>query len=231
MKHITVTRPTRSISRLAGRTFVIVLMLSLATASAALAEPLFLPVGATFTGTGGVEITNVFGANIECEADTSSGEIRSATLVGGVKIDFTGCKALTSQDEECTVKSVGASTEGLILTNTLHGVLGLILPKGTGTGVGLLLLPATGKRFYTITATKCNEEQVITGNVAGEVKPVDVHTLKGTLVFQGKGGVASIKDFDLSTGGLVRPELEAFGRTISIERIETITYSAPVEVS
>jgi hypothetical protein len=231
MRRIVVTLRTRRISRLAGRTFAIVSIISLATASAAFAEPLFLPVGATFTGTSGSSTLEVGGNTMTCTADTSRGEISTPHLVGGITVDFTGCKSSKVAGTECTVKTTNTSTEGLILTNTLHGVLGLILPKGTGTGVGLLLLPAANKKFYTIASNACSEETTLSGNVVGEITPVGVHTTKATLVFQGKEGMPSIKDFDLSLGGLVRPALETFGHEASEETTETITWSAAVEVS
>jgi hypothetical protein len=219
------------IARLVGFALMAVMALSLAVASAAFAEPLFLPVGATFTGTSGEGKLEAAENTIICTTDKSSGEITTPHLVGGVTVDFTGCKSSKVAGTECTVKSTNTSTEGLILTFTLHGVLGLILPKGTGTGVGLLLLPVANKKFVTIAKNACTEETTVSGNIAGEITPVGVHTTKGTLVFQGKAGVPSIKDFDPSLGGLVKPELEAFGHEASEETTETITWSTAVEVS
>jgi hypothetical protein len=232
MRRVTAILPTRSISRLAGLTFAVVLILNLAAASAAFAEPLFLPVGATFTGTGGTETLEAGGEKIKCTANTSSGVISNVHLVGGITVDFTGCKSINTKGEECTAKSVGTTNLGLILTKTLHGVLGLILPKGTGTGVGLLLLPVENKKFWEFAENKCSIGMTVAGNLVGEVRPIGFHTTKGTLIFQ-KGAVegGSIKEFDLSTGGLVVPRLEAFGKEMGIETTETVTWSAPVEVS
>jgi hypothetical protein len=220
------------IARLVGLTLVAVMALSLAVASAAFAEPLFLPVGATFKGTSGPgTLENISGERITCAADTSTGEITTPHLVGGITVDFTGCKSVnTKKSEECTAKSPGAPA-GLLLTKTLHGVLGLILPKGTGTGVGLLLLPVENKKFVEIEENACAVAATVTGNLVGEVTPVGVHTTKGTLIFQGSGGVPSIKDFDLSLGGLVIPKIEVFGKESSETTTETITWSAAVEVS
>jgi hypothetical protein len=219
------------IARLVGLTLVAVIALSLAVASAAFAEPLFLPVGATFTGTSGVATLEAAGETIECTADTSSGTITTPHLVGGITVDFTGCKSINAAKESCTAKSVGASTAGLILTKTLHGVLGLILPKGTGSGVGLLLLPVENKKFVEIESNKCAVAVTVSGNLVGEVKPIGVHTTKGTLVFQKGTEGGSIKDFDLSLGGLVIPKLEAFGKEAGEQTTETITWSTEVEVS
>jgi hypothetical protein len=219
------------IARLVGLTLGAVMALSLAVASAAFAEPLFLPVGATFTGSSGAATLTAGPEKIKCTADTSRGEITTPHLVGGVTVDFTGCKSINSKNEECTAKSVGASTEGLLITKTLHGVLGLILPKGTGTGVGLLLLPVENKKFVEVAENACTVLTTVTGSVAGEVSPVGVHTTKGTLTFVKSGEGEAIKDFDLSLGGLVIPKLEAFGKEASEETTETITWSTEVEVS
>ena len=118
------------------------------------------------------------------------------------------------------------------MTSTLHGVLGLILPKGAGTGVGILLLPVTTKKFVLIESTKCTPETQVTGNVAGEVKPVGGGlVLNGQIVLQPGEKGESIKDFDLSTGGLVNPEIAAFGAIASQTTNEDLTFSAAVEVS
>jgi hypothetical protein len=219
------------ITRLVGLTLVTVMALSLAIASAAFAEPLFLPVGTAFTGTSGEGVLEAAKEKIKCAADTTNGTITTPHLAGGITVDFTGCQAINSKNEECTVKSFGATTEGLILTKTLHGVLGLILPKGAGTGVGLLLLPVENKKFVEIESTKCSVATTVTGNVAGEVSPVGVHTTKAKLIFEKSGEGEVIKDFDPSLGGLVIPKLEAFGKEAGEETEESITWGAPVEVS
>src|SRR3984957_19501283 len=119
------------IARLVGLTLVAVMAVSLAMASAAFAEPEFKPTGATFKGDSVGSNVLTAGTNvITCTNNTTSGTISSATLAGGVTVDFTGCTSKKGTGEPCTAKSVGGN-EGLILTTTLHGVLGLILPKGS----------------------------------------------------------------------------------------------------
>jgi hypothetical protein len=223
------------IARLAGLMLVAVMALGLVAATTAFAEPEFHPVGAKFTGVGlGLDRLAVVGNTIECEGNTTSGTISSATLVGGVVVTFTGCKSSSVTGEKnCTAKSaLPLGTAGTIITNTLHGVLGLILPKGTGTGVGLLLLPATGKKFVVIESNKCTIETSVAGNVAGEARPIGGGlVLNGQLFFQAGEKGESIKDFDLSTGGLVNPGLEWFGAIASQETTEDLDFSPPVEVS
>jgi len=220
------------IARLAGLMLVAVMAVSLAVASAAFAEPEFKPSSGTFKGTSTTGTLKAGGNEINCTADTSSGTITGTTSVGSVTVDFTGCKATNSKKEVCTVKSSGTTTEGLILTKTLNGALGLILPKGSGAGVGLLLLPVTKQEFVTITSTKCTPETTVEGTVAGEVSPVAKGAqITGKLVFAKGTTGESIKSFDPSVGGKTAPELEAFGAEASEETTEAITFSTSVEVS
>jgi len=223
------------IARLAGLMLVAVMAVSLAVASAAFAEPEFHPVGGTFTGLGLGPEELIAGTNIlKCTHNTSSGTISSATLVGGVVVTFTGCTASGSGGSGCPALSVGAPS-GVIITKTLHGVLGLILPKGTGSGVGLLLLPVANKKFVEIEANTCTVVlTTISGSVAGEVTPVGRGLiLTGKQIFQAasSGTGESIKSFDPTTGGTVTPEIEAFGIIASQATNEDITFSVPVEVS
>src|ERR1700722_8736177 len=195
------------IARLAGLMLVAAMALSLVVASAAFAEPEFHPIGGTFTGLGlGPEKLVAGGNEIKCEHNITSGTISSATLVGGLVVTFAGCKSSGTGGGGCTIKSsspVGAA--GVIITNTLHGVLGLILPKGTGSGVGLLLLPVANSKFFVLESNKCTAATSVTGNIAGEVNPVGGGLVsKGTLTFQPGEKGESVKDFDLSTGGWVR---------------------------
>jgi hypothetical protein len=222
---------TRSTSRLAGFTLTAVLTLSLAVASTAFAEPEFKPTGTTFAGTSGSNVLTAGADSITCTANTISGTISSATLAGGITVDFTGCKSTSDGGaESCTVKSAGGNA-GLIITNTLHGVLGLILPKGAGSGVGLLLLPVANKKWDTLASTKCTVESTVNGTLAGEVSPIGSKRTTAKLVFAKGTSGESIKDIDLSTGGSVVPELEAFGHEASEEATESLTFCAEVEVS
>jgi hypothetical protein len=219
------------IARLVGFVLVAAMALSLAVASAAFAEPEFKPTGGTFTGTSTTSNTLIASGNtVSCTANSTKGTISSATLAGGITVTFTGCKSSKVEGTECAVNSVGAA-EGTIVTNTLHGVLGLILPKGSGSGVGLLLLPVTTKKFLTLVSNKCTIESAVNGNVAGEASPIGSSQTTGKLVFQRGTEGESIKSIDLSTGGTVTPELEAFGKEASQGTTESLTYSEAVEVS
>ena len=213
------------IARLAGLMVVAVMALSLAVASAAFGEAEFKPVGGTFTGKSSTTNKLVAGGNtITCSGNTTQGTISSATLAGGVTVNFTGCKSSGTGGSNCTVKSVGG-TAGSILTKTLHGVLGLILAKGSGTGVALDLLPVSGKTFVEIASNTCTVETAVEGSVAGEISPVGTLKTTGSLLFAPGTTGESIKVIDLSTGGLIKPALEAFGLAASQETSESLGFS------
>jgi hypothetical protein len=223
------------IARLAGLMLVAVMALSLTVASAAFAEAEFKPVGGTFKGTSSTTNKLVAGTNtITCKANTSSGTISNAFLAGGVTVSFTGCTSKKgAEGAACTAKSVGAA-EGSIVTNTLHGVLGLIVPKGTGTGVALDLLPLEAAEgvFVDIAKNSCTVETAVEGSVAGEVSPVGKSQTTGALLFDPSGTTQTIKEITLSSNGAaVKPGLKAFGATATQETTEALTFSANLEVT
>jgi hypothetical protein len=125
--------------------------------------------------------------------------------------------------------SPGAPLENLILTNTLHGVLGLILPA-SGSGVAIVLLPLE-LAFMTILGS-CITKTTVEGDLAGEVSPVGKSVSTGTITFATPSGKQAIKDVDLSTGGLIAPKLSLGGVTTATEQTtETIEYSKSTEVT
>lgn len=222
------------IARLAGFVCAALMALSLALASVAAAAPEFKPSTKTaFTGTSGTSVLEAGGETITCEKDTSSGEITGAATVGDVHVHFLGCVGKSAEGKTCSVKSTGAPLANLIITNTLIGRLGLILPKpASGSDVGLLLLPASGKKFVTLVGTsKCAEETAVTGSLAGLAEPVGVSSKTGKLVFTGSAGKESITDIDLTGAGLVAPELVAFSSTAVQKTTEELTFAASVEVT
>jgi hypothetical protein len=230
MKRIKVVQTTPNPFRLASLTFAIVLALGLIAASTAFAEPEFNPTGGAFNGEGvGSSVFTASTNSIECTTNKSTGTIASATLVGGIVVTFTGCKSNGSGGSGCTTKSTSGAA-GEIITNTLHGVLGLILPKGSGTGVGLLLLPVTTKKWYTLASTQCTGASEVLGNLAGEFAEVGagMELVTNKLTFLASGGTESIKDFDLSSNGaLIAPRFETFGETTTLEAHELISSPSP----
>jgi len=218
------------IARLATSTLTAVMAVGLAVSSVASAAPLIGPVGTTLQGTSGTGILRVAGETLTCAKDTSTGTITSSTLIGGLRVHFLDCTAKNAAGAECPVMSTGAPLSNLILTNVLHGVLGLILPKPTsGSDVALVLLPVSGSAFYNLLGT-CFANLSVSGQIAGLVLPVNISSTTGRLDFGVTGGVQNITDVDLSTGGLVKPKLTAGSEPITEETTEEIEFSEKVEV-
>jgi hypothetical protein len=225
------------IARLASLMLVAILAIGLVAVSvASAAEPEFNPVGATVTGTSGAGVLTAGEEKVTCAKDTSTSGAgkTTATLIGNLTVHFLECTGKNgTTGESCPAKSEGAPS-GLILTKTLHGVLGLILPKpATGSGVALLLLPVSGQVFVTIEGTCLSPSTTaVEGKVAGVVEPVSTKSFTGKLLFLAPAGVQAIKEVDLSTGGLVKPSLKAFGiANASEETTEEIKFSAETEVT
>ncbi len=221
------------IARLAGSILIATLAMSLLTASVALAEPEFKPATGTFAGTSGTSILSYDDGvySLTCANSVTTGAKTSSTTVGGVIVHFLSCKADGETRGGCTAKSVGAA-EGLIVTNTLSGILGLILPKpASGSGVGLLLLPASSSIFVTLAGNACTEEAAVTGTVAGEALPINSSQLTGKLTFSGIGSKAKIKAFDPSVGATKTAKLVDFGAEASETLSESLTFSSATEVT
>jgi hypothetical protein len=206
------------------------LKLELLTSGNEVVPPTFEPATKQkVTGTSGTAKLVAAGDSVTCSSDESSGEVSSATLIGSMVIHFAGCKSAGPEKSNCTAKSVGAS-EGAIVTSTLHAILGTTLPlPESGSEVGLLLLPSSGKTITELAANTCTVATKVTGTVAGLVEPVGVSQRTEKVIFGVTSGKQNVKDIDLSTG-LVAPELVAFGAAATEETTESLTYEKAVEV-
>jgi hypothetical protein len=226
------------IARLAGLALVAMLAMGLVVASGAIAassNPLFLPIGQGVSGTSGLSLLTAGGGFVGCKKDSFSGAtVSSSLLVANIVVHFLECESgpsLASTLKCTSIKSVGSTTPGLLLTKTLHGILGLILPSKE---IGLLVLPVTGKIFVEFAETKnaagelCSKESKVTGSVAGEITPVGTHQTTGKLIFTPPNPT----DFDLTHGlGLVLPGLTAFSESAQESTTEEITFTESTEVS
>jgi hypothetical protein len=223
------------IARLSGLLLVAILamsLLSVATASAGSGNPLFNPAaGQSITGTSGVStLSAVTGQVITCQKDNATGVVTSSLLAGNVFVHYLECTSkLEASSVACTVKSIGATGKGLILTKELHGILGLLLPS---LETGILFLPISGKIFVEIEAgegtTKCTPADKVTGSVAGLVTPVGKKQATGEIRFLNP----PIKAIDLTHGlGLREPELVSFTSTAILEQTENVTFGVETEVT
>jgi hypothetical protein len=221
------------IARLAGLIALAVAALSLAAASlASAALPSFNPsTKQKFIGTSG-EVKFVAASGVEvitCTKATSQGEITEAMLVGNITDHFLECTSAAPTKQGCAENSVGAST-GLILTKTIHGVLGLVLPSGL---VGVTLLPVSGHVFVELERNECTKATSVTGSIAGLLSPVGKSQTTGTLTFHAVHPGSSKEEIEKvdTLSGLAEPELVGFTTVASGEGTESVTAEKAVEVT
>jgi hypothetical protein len=213
-----------------GLTLITVAIVTTMTAASALAEPEFSPsTKQKITGSSKTSsISSSAGTLITCPNDTSTGEVSGSTTLGNVIVTFTGCTGKEG-GKECTVKSVSAKNAGEIVMHTLKGTLGLVSSSEAPSGVGLLLEPTTGKVWSTVEKTSCTIETAVEGSLAGEVGPIN-EGKEGELAFTGNVGSQSIKK--ITVGGVEhKPQLTAFGTTVSDSRTEGILFEKSVEIA
>jgi len=211
---------------------------SLASASG---DPEFihLPAKKAFKSDSGVSVLrSSLGEVVTCESDVDTGEITSMDEVGKVVVHFLGCSVKTGAGSVCTIKTEGVSgTEGLVITKTLRGLLGLVHNDSEATTlVGILFEPETSNVFVQFAATGAPCETPLTsveGKVAGEISPILVLSndsdinLQPSTVGGHKQRIAEI----LVLGALVKPKLTAFGAGESSEEtFDLVLWEEPVEI-
>lgn len=203
-----------------------------ASASAFSSNPLFTPAsGQSVTGEGGASTLKAAGLEISCsQSHVVSGSVASGLLIGGVVIHYLECTFTKGEAESgCPAKSV-VGGEGLILTTTLHGILGLLLPSNV---TGVLFLPVSSKTITTLAAASkggkaCGPESKVEGNVAAEVSPVGTSQASDKITI-----LDTVKPaIDLTHGlGKVTAKLTAFGETATLEQSECLAFGVATEVT
>ncbi len=210
------------IVRLAGLVLAAAMALGLVAVSAAAAEePFFLPTTGTFTATGGTAtLAGPSGVeSVTCpKLNAPNGTIATKDLVRFV-VHFLECK-YKSGTTECSAMSPGAPLENLILTKTLHGILGLILPNTPA----LLILPESGSEWVKLLGS-CFPESTVTGNVTGAISPVGSSQTTAKL----STGECSAH-FIASLGGLTIAKLTAFASTATETTEASIAWGQATEI-
>jgi hypothetical protein len=226
--------------RLAGMLLVAVVAMSFVVVSSASAaespNPLFIPAtGQAVTGSGGESVLTSAGIVIACkENKVISGNVANSLLIGGIVIHYLGCTVTKGEAESgCPAFSTGVSpageTEGLILTKTIHGILGIELP---GNKTVVVFLPQAGKEFTTLAETKkngkvCRLESAVSGSVAGLITPVGEKSEKFTVTVGGPPKLVHLTH----NLGLVTAKLVAFGGTAELGQTDSVTVAGGVEVT
>jgi len=177
------------------------------TATAAASQPKAEPEGGafpvSFTGTSGagtLETVSEGGSvrTVSCTADTSSGEVNSATTVKNVKVKFTGCTTTGPFGNAWTCTSSGAAS-GEVLTVALKGSLNYL--KSGSSEVGIVLSPESGSSFasFTCRGVFLSENLSVGGSVIGKLTPVNTLTSGFTLSFSQSAGHQSPETYLSST--------------------------------
>lgn len=180
------------IATLASALVAVLLLGAIAASAASAAEfqakPSF-PV--KFTGEGKAGLLETKGGHsVTCKETTASGEVESATSVGGLTVHFKGCFAEHVPALPCSTGAVS----GEIVTNTivakaidldpLHAQAGLLLESSASGGVFA--------EFTCENTTLAVKEKIkVTGSVIGQVKTTELNEFRSTLdlEFAQAGGV------------------------------------------
>jgi len=187
----------------------------------------FNPDAGSFTGKSGFGTLKGGSDSVTCEKDTNNGEIASLSLLGPFTIQFTGCKSSGASKSGCEAKSSNVSSKGVVLSSTLHAILGFV---EAGSLTGLLILPTSGKRFATLSGNECTPETSVTGSVVGLVTPVGTSQTTAKVTFATSSGKQAVKEIETGLG-TVEPELVAFSEPATEATEENIEWSKAIEVT
>jgi hypothetical protein len=203
--------------RLVGMVLVAVAALCVvAVSSAGAAEsrnPLFVPASnQAITGSGGESALAGAGIEVTCkENKVVSGNVANSLLIGNVVIHYLGCVFTKGEAESgCKAFSVGSPEEGLLLTKTLHAILGIELPANKTV---VVFLPQAGTEFLKLAESsrngkKCYIETTVTGSVAALITPVGEKVKKFTVTTNRAAKVGVHLTHNL---GLITTKLILFG--------------------
>ena len=223
----------KTLARLAGLLSLAILAVGLMAASSASATGyLLLPVGGTITGLS-LPGTLTFGGNtLSCNKDNFTATISTVHLIGPFQVHFLECVASGATNENCPVSSPGAAS-GLILTNTLHALIGLGLP---GNLPAVLVLPTANGKFFVLTKSTekegsevitCTVETTANGSVAGLLlQTIGTKTTRALLNFKPKDP----EKIDLPLGGTATPALELFGLPGTFTTLVHLAYGQESEL-
>jgi hypothetical protein len=231
-------RKVMKLMRLVGMVLVAVAaMCFVAVSSAGAAEsrnPLFVPAtNQAIEGKGGESSLSTAGVAVACtENHVVSGNVANSLLIGNVVIHYLGCVYTKGEEESgCKAFSVGSPEEGLLLTKTLHAILGIELPANKTV---VVFLPQAGTEFLKFAPTtrngrKCNIETTVTGSVAALITPVGEKVKKFTVTTNRAEKVGVHLTHNL---GLITTKLVAFGgETGSLVQSDEVETSVETEVT
>jgi hypothetical protein len=210
------------------------LALGLATASSALALPEFTPTGANVTAAGGVGVVTAGENKATCERNEVVGQPTvHKFLIGPFVLHYVGCTASNGAKTGCALSSPGQAS-GLILTNTLHIVVVLLIYPSKRHTTNVLLLPVNGKEFAKLVGNECVKETAVTGQLIGRPLPVGVSTTKGKIDFnevEEKEAVADEATYEGGEGDGEYKGLTAFSISATDASNEEVSASSSTELT
>jgi hypothetical protein len=171
----------------------------------------------------GLMLTSPSGLHIECSADT--GSFTELTLnadgtqlfKGSVK--FTGCKELAFGSSCNSTTPLGGAGE--IITSGLDGKL-VYLKSGKTAPVGILLEPASGVVFTTISCASGIIKENVEGSVIGEVKAtLNTPIASGELAFA-ENEAEKTQQWEKIEEEAANFKLTAFGEAAALTSKETL---------
>jgi hypothetical protein len=164
---------------------------------------------------------------VVCSSSLGEGEAGTET-VGKMSIVFNSCIG-SKGTEECTVKSIGAKSEGEVVTKTLKGELGNVASAEAPSEVGLLVEAETAKKITELTAKCLGSPTALEGKLAGEVSPADALTSIVEVEFAGTSTKPAIKAITVKAGN-VKPKLELGGQEALEQTYLEMEFAGEVEV-
>jgi hypothetical protein len=229
------------IMRLVGMLLIAVVAMSFVVVSSATAaespNPLFVPANnQALTGSGGASSLSAAGITVGCkENHVISGNVSNSLLIGNIVLHYLGC-TLTAGGEEatgCPVNSTGfENAGGLILTNTLHAILGIELPANRTVVVFLPQTPGSKVFVNFLESTlpngkKCSVATSVTGSLAGLIEPVGVPRTTFLVLLGGPPRLVHLTH----NLGLVTAKLVAFSETGELTQTEEVESKVETEVT
>jgi hypothetical protein len=215
----------KKIARLAGFVSPAVYAIGLMGSSTALAGSgyLLLPVGGLVLGSGLAGTLKTVLDTLSCARDLFAAKIANVHLIGPFVVDFLGCKVKSRDEITCEAKSPNGG-EGLILTRTLHAIIGLSLPASRP---ALVVLPTSGTALFTLAENECIVGLRFEGIVGGLLlAPVGASTTSALLDF--RRGDPEVVDTLLS--GVFNLELLAFGSIAEFETQVHLAFQQATEI-
>ncbi len=223
-------------TQILSATLVAIFAASALLASPAMAIPKFkLPI--TKRGFIAESSTSIFRVSADqitilCTRGTMAGTILDDVAVL-VRAHFLGCLLEEGINGPCTIKSVGAPANGLILTELAEGLLGALHePNGAP---GILFQPHSGHvlvELESASAPCTTPATAVEGSVAGLIGATGKLSTTSKVIFAVKSATGKEEiSLILVLPGIVKPKLTAYGVVEATdEHVDLASFEEAVEI-